>query len=152
MSRRNTTSDRGLHCPPRQVQLPSTRELKEKRFTQVGKGVAPWKAHKNGRGSKQGLWMGSTENTNVRSKFALQSEVLSLLLSQLDRECCCSVIQGRAVYILCRRVCLHVVIHRCQCPQASTAAYVCVCVHTGVQRSWYSLAKFWHGGRWPPST
>ena len=66
------------------MQLPSTRELKEKRFTQVGKGVAPWKAHKNGRGSKQGLWMGSTENTNVRSKFALQSEVLSLLLSQLE--------------------------------------------------------------------
>lgn len=82
-SRRNTTSDRGLHFHPRQVQLPSTQELKEKQFTQVGECGAPWKGHKNGQGSKQGSdagshWMGSQENTNVHSKFALQSEVLSL--------------------------------------------------------------------------
>lgn len=156
MSRRNTTSERGLRCYPRRVQLPSTRELKEKQFTQVGRGVAPWKGHKNGRGSKQGSdagshWTGPTENTIVHGTLAPE-EALSLLPSQLDRECCFPVIQGRTVYILCRWVRLPVVIHRCQCQQASTAVYVCVCVHTGVQRSWFSLAKFWRGGRWLPST
>lgn len=53
-------------------------------FTRAGKG------HENGQGSKQGSgtrshFTGRQENLDLHSKFAVQREVLSWVVSQLDR-------------------------------------------------------------------